>query len=182
MTEQTEQVETVGNDPYDTSGAGEVENANLSLMNDDVLALVNMSPRELLSNATEMGIDPNSDEIDQIATLQAANKHKLIDVDFYMVDWQFYEGKHVNAETGERNIFVRVVFITIADGKKGFFTDSSKSGICEQIRLMTERREAAGVPAYRHKRVRGGLRVSQYTNKYGEAETFYLNVKDEDTF
>lgn len=176
MTEQTE------TDVYDTSdAAAEIENANLSVMNDDVLALVNMSSRDLIASALEMGIDPNSDEIDQIATLQAANKHKLIDVDFYMVDWQFYEGKHVNVETGERNIFVRVVFVT-ADGKKGFFTDSSKVGICEQIRLMTERREAAGVPAYRHKRVRGGLRVSQYTNKYGESETFYLNVKDEDTF
>lgn len=180
MTEQTEA------DVYDTSdAAGETENANLSVLNDDVIALVNKSPKELVADALDLGIDPNSDEVDQIATLQAANKHKLIDVDFYMVDWQFYEGKHIDQDTGARNVFVRVVFVTVADGKKGFFTDSSKSGICEQIKIMTERRKAAGMndtAATRHKRVRGGLRVSRYTNKYGEAETFYLNVKDEETF
>lgn len=99
------------------------------------------------------------------------NKDVLIGVPFLAMEWRFTRSKQYGGE------FVSILTIT-KDGVKGIVNDGS-TGICAQMRRVTDERIAAG---RRNPQtglvVSRGLRRSDYTTEVNgnsiEASTYYL--------
>lgn len=97
------------------------------------------------------------------------NKHQLVNKPFGIIEWRFNKG-----DKGE---FVSFSLMTKA-GEKYVVNDGS-TGICAQLRLVTEKREKAGHPHPQYGLgVQKGLRFSTYATPGGKdgetSTTFYL--------
>jgi hypothetical protein len=86
------------------------------------------------------------------------NKSALVGREFVIVEWRFTEGDY--------GPFVSAAIVT-RDGQRVIVNDGSyKSGICEQLMRVTEKRAGKGVPETERQRglvIRKGLRESRYT-------------------
>lgn len=107
------------------------------------------------------------------------DKSKLIGKKFLAVQWRFQQSKeYVGSE------FVSVYLITAdtIDGENTFVINDGSTGICQQLRTLTDTRTEAG-----HKTpqsgalVKGGLKLSEYDRTdekgtvIGKGKTYYLS-------
>ena len=107
------------------------------------------------------------------------DKAKLVGKKFLAVQWKFHQSKeYLNSE------FVSVYLITAdtIDGENTFVINDGSTGICQQLRNLTDTRLDAGHKTpYSGALVKGGLKLSEYDRTdekgtvIGRGKTFYLS-------
>ena len=107
------------------------------------------------------------------------DKAKLVGKKFLAVQWKFHQSKeYLNSE------FVSVYLITAdtIDGENTFVINDGSTGICQQLRNLTDTRTEAGHKTpYSGALVKGGLKLSEYDRTdekgtvIGRGKTFYLS-------
>lgn len=103
-----------------------------------------------------------SGETKQLEGSETVDKASLEGVPFVILDVLMKEGSFENRQTGEMSMYA-IVTCQLEDDSVVVFTDGG-TGIIAAL-------EGIEPPLF----IPGGLRVSRYTNKYGDGETWYLN-------
>ena len=107
------------------------------------------------------------------------DKSKLIGKKFLAVQWRFQQSKEY---LGSEFVSVYLITADTIDGENTFVINDGSTGICQQLRTLTDTRLEAG-----HKTpqsgalVKGGLKLSEYDRTdekgtvIGKGKTYYLS-------
>lgn len=148
------------------------ELARRDLLTDDDLAnIVNFD--DAIRALAALNLDAADSMADYGTGFEVVDKEKLIGIPFIILQWAFHQSD-LNDDG-----FVAAHVVT-ADGRKCIITDGS-TGVCAQLRTVTEKREKAGKQnTHGALHVPGGLVRSDYKftdadGKERPATTYYLS-------
>lgn len=107
------------------------------------------------------------------------DKDKLTDRAFLAVQWKFHQSKEY---VGSEYVSVYVITQDTLNGETHFVINDGSTGVCAQLRELTNSRLASGHKnPYSGALVKGGLKLSEYdrTDKdgvvIGKGKTYYLS-------
>lgn len=107
------------------------------------------------------------------------DKAKLIGKKFLAVQWKFHESKEY---VGSEYVSVYVITSDSIDGKFHFIVNDGSTGICQQLRNLTDTRTDKGHPTPSSGAlVKNGLKLSEYDRVdakgtvIGKGKTYYLS-------
>ena len=107
------------------------------------------------------------------------DKSKLIGKKFLAVQWKFRESAEY---VGSEYVSVYIITSDPIDGHTHFVINDGSTGVCSQLRQLTDKRENDGhVSPFGGALVRGGLHLSEYDRTdaagvvLGKGKTYYLS-------
>lgn len=107
------------------------------------------------------------------------DKSKLVGKKFLAVQWTFRESKEY---LGSEYVSVNIITSDTIDGQTHFVLNDGSTGICQQLRSLTNKREADGhATPQGGALIKGGLHLSEYDRTddkgtvIGKGKTYYLS-------
>lgn len=153
----------------------------------DITKKVNVLTDEELNQVTSiedairaLGVtDPSGLSWDASPWTLLTDKDKLVGRAFLAVQWKFHQSKEY---LGSEYVSVYVITQDSLNGETHFVINDGSTGICRQLRELTNAREDNGHKSpYSGALVKGGLKLSEYDRTdekgtvIGKGKTYYLS-------